>query len=106
MRLRYLHSALIALALCGIVPGALQAADQESFDDALAVALAAQEKAASVSGEWRDVGQFLKDAQEKAAAGDFAGAIALAKKAEHQSLRGYEQMTSQAGKVGLDPYLQ
>jgi len=82
------------------------AADQEAFDEALAAAIAAQEKAASVSGEWRDVGKFLEEAQKLVQSGDFEATIALAKKAEDQCHRGYEQMTSQAGKVGLEPFLQ
>ena len=102
---RHLFAGLTALALCGMTLAA-QAADQKSFDKALTAALVAQEKAASVSGEWRDVGKFLKEAKKLAGEGDFAGAVKLAKKAEYQCLRGYEQMTSQVGKVGLEPFLE
>ncbi len=93
------------LALCGVATAAL-AADQSDFDQAYEAAVAAQEKAASVSGEWRDTGKFLKEARKLAEAGDFEAAVKLAKKAEQQGHRGYEQMTSQAGKVGLEPFLQ
>lgn len=95
----------VVLALCLGSTVAL-AADQASFDKAYEAAVAAQQKAASVSGEWRDTAKMLKEAKKKAEEGDFEGAIKLAKQAEHQGHRGYEQMTSQAGNVGLDPFLQ
>ena len=82
------------------------AADQAAFDAAYAEAVAAQEKAASVDGEWRDIGKFLKQAQALAEEGDFEAAIKLAQKAEHQGHAGYEQMVSQQGKVGPEPFLQ
>ncbi len=95
----------MVLALCLGSTTAL-AADQTDFDKAYEAAVAAQQKAASVSGEWRDTAKMLKEARKKAEEGDFEGAVKLAKKAEHQGHRGYEQMTSQAGKVGLDPFVQ
>ena len=98
-------SVLTALVLCGAAAVA-PAADQSDFDKAYEAAVAAQQKAASVSGEWRDTGKFLKEAKKLAGAGDFEAAVKLAKKAEQQGHRGYEQMTSQAGKVGLEPFLQ
>lgn len=82
------------------------AASQADFDEAYAAAVAAQQKAASVSGEWRDTAKMLKKAKEQAEGGDLEGAVKLAKQAENQGHRGYEQMTSQAGKVGLDPFVQ
>ena len=39
----------------GLAAGLAQAADQARFDAAYAEAVAAQEKAASVGGEWRDI---------------------------------------------------
>ena len=84
----------------------MSATDQSDFDKAYEVAVAAQQKAASVSGEWRDTGKFLKEAKKFAEAGDFEAAVKLARKAEQQGHRGYEQMASQAGKVGLEPFLQ
>ena len=96
---------LVMLALCVASGGAL-AADQADFDKAYEAAVAAQQKAASVSGEWRDTAKMLQQAQKMAGEGDFEGAVKLAQQAEHQGQRGYEQMTSQAGKVGLDPFLQ
>ena len=95
----------VVLALCLGSTVAL-AADQAGFDEAYEAAVAAQQKAASVSGEWRDIAKMLKEAKKQAEEGDFEEAIKLAKQAEHQGHRGYEQMTSQAGDVGLDPFLQ
>ena len=95
----------VMLASCMASGGAL-AADQADFDKAYEAAVAAQQKAASVSGEWRDTAKMLEQAQKMAGEGDFEGAVKLAQQAEHQGQRGYEQMTTQAGKVGLDPFLQ
>ncbi len=95
----------MALTLC-LGSTVTLAAGQADFEKAYEAAVAAQQKAASVSGEWRDTAKMLKQAKKKAEEGDFEGAIKLAKQAEHQGHRGYEQMTSQAGKVGLDPFVQ
>ena len=103
--MKFCTPALAALAWCGAAAVA-SAADQSDFDMAYEAAVAAQQQAASVSGEWRDTGKFLKEAKKLAEAGDFEAAVKLARKAEQQGHRGYEQMTSQAGKVGLEPFLQ
>jgi tetratricopeptide (TPR) repeat protein len=52
---------------------------------------AARAKAAEVGGEWRDVGEMLKEAQSLMKAGEFDKAIELAATAKFQSERGYEQ---------------
>lgn len=101
-----LRARALGLLLLTAPAGVALAADAAAFEQALAAAEAARAKAASVSGEWRDTAKFLKEAKALAAAGDYAAAVALAKKAEHQGQRGYEQMTSQAGKVGPEPYMQ
>lgn len=97
---------VLAVLLLAAPAGVAPAADAAAFERALAAAEAARAKAAAVSGEWRDTAKFLKQAAALAADGDYAAAVALAKKAEHQGLRGHEQMTSQAGKVGPEPYMQ
>jgi hypothetical protein len=51
----------------------------------------AQAKAASVGGEWRDVGDLIKSAKTLAGAGEFEQAIEAASTAKFQSERGYEQ---------------
>lgn len=96
---------LIALAGC-LVAAAAIAADSAEFDKAYEAAVAAQEKAASVDGEWRDIGKFLTEAKTLAESGDFEAAVKLAQRAEQQGHRGYEQMVSQAGKVGPEPFFQ
>ena len=95
----------MALALC-VAGTTVLSADQANFDKAYEAAVAAQEKAASVGGEWRDIGKFLKQAMKLAEAGDFEAAVELANKAEQHGHRGYEQLTSQVGKVGPEPFLQ
>ena len=97
---------ILAALLLASAGGPALADDAAAFEEALAAAEAARAKAASVSGEWRDTDKLLKQARALAADGDFAAAAALAEQAEHQGLRGYEQMTSQAGAVGPEPYMQ
>ncbi|MCW8881292.1 MAG: SoxXA-binding protein [Sedimenticola sp.] len=63
--------------------------------DAITKAEAARKKAASVDGEWRDTGKFIKKAEEAAKAGDYEKALKLAKKAEDEGELGYEQQVSQ-----------
>ena len=103
--MKFWTPAFIALALCWVAPAVL-ASDPADFEKAYKVAVAAQKKAASVSGEWRDIGMFLKQARALAEAGDYEAAMKLAEKAERQGQRGYEQMVSQAGKVGPEPFLR
>ncbi|WP_428609909.1 hypothetical protein [Sedimenticola sp.] len=93
-----LATLLLALSLLVGVSSALAGdmkADAAMASDAIAKAEAARKKAASVDGEWRDTGKFIKQAQEAAKAGDFAKAVKLAKKAESEGRLGYEQQMSQ-----------
>lgn len=66
-------------------------------EEAIAAAEAARKKASSVRGEWRDTGKLIKEAQELANSGDFAGAVALAEKARRQGEMGYEQAIREQG---------
>jgi hypothetical protein len=75
-----------------------------AYEMALADANAAQKKAASVGGEWRDTGELIKKAEAAAKAGDYAAAKALADKAAFQYKAGYEQARSQKN-VGNPRYL-
>jgi hypothetical protein len=52
--------------------------------------------AASVDGEWRDTGKFIKNAKKAAEEGDYAKAIKLANKAESEGNLGYQQAVSQS----------
>lgn len=99
--------ARVLAALLLAASGGALAADAAAFARALAAAEAARAKAAAVSGEWRDTAKFIEQARALAKAGDYAAAVALANRAEHQGRRGYEQMTSQAAAgVGPEPYMQ
>lgn len=64
---------------------------------AIAAAEAAREKAASVGGEWRDVGDMIKSAKTLAGAGEYDKAIEAAAAAKFQSERGYEQALAERG---------
>ena len=75
-----------------------------AYEMAVANANAAQKKAASVGGEWRDTGKLMEEAQNAAKVGDYAEAKALADKATFQYEAGYEQAKSQKN-VGNPRYL-
>lgn len=102
---------LISMVTAGLLLSASLFADVSASDDAefvnlLSAAKAAQKKAGSVGGEWRDVGKFIKEAEQAAANGDFDQAKKLAQEAKTQSELGYEQAVSQKGKAGNPSYLQ
>ena len=100
--LKYFFIGLVSLSLVGPVS---LLADAE-FTQLLSEARAAQKKANSVGGEWRDVGKFLKQAEAAAASGDLEKAKKLALKAKNQCELGYEQAVAQKGKAGHPSYLK
>lgn len=92
--------AALALAFSLLVGSAALMAGEMKADlamasDAIAKAEAARKKAASVNGEWRDTGKFIKNAKKAAEAGDYAKAVRLANKAESEGNLGYQQAVSQ-----------
>ncbi|MDH5435245.1 MAG: SoxXA-binding protein [Gammaproteobacteria bacterium] len=85
-----ISAAFVSLALlagCATTP----MATADGFKEAEAAAKAAIKKAASVGGEWRDSGDFLKKAASAAKAGDYETAINLAIKAQREGEMGYAQ---------------
>ncbi len=80
----------------------LFAASKADFDKAYGAAVATQKKAASIGGEWRDIGTFLKNAKKLAEEGDYDRAIKLAKKAKQPGELGHDQAMAQQGK-GVTP---
>lgn len=84
----------------------VSAAGNAEFATLLSETKAAQKKASSVGGEWRDVGKFINEAEQAAADGDFEKANELVQKAKLQCELGYEQAVSQKGKAGHPSYLQ
>ncbi|MDQ7075715.1 MAG: SoxXA-binding protein [Gammaproteobacteria bacterium] len=79
--------------------------DDGALKKAVAEATAAKKKAASVGGEWRDIGKFLKKAKKAAKKGKMKKAMKLAKKAKWQGEEGYKQAMAQKD-VGLPAYLK
>jgi opacity protein-like surface antigen len=80
-------------------PEAKAATGEANADTLKAVvdaATIAKKAAASVGGEWRDIGKFLKKADALAKDGNFAKAEKLAKKAESQAKLGKAQMEGQS----------
>lgn len=91
-----ISAAFLSLALlagCATTP----MATADGFKEAEAAAKAAVKKAASVDGEWRDSGEFLKKAAAAAKSGDYAKAIDLAIKAQREGEMGYEQAMAEKG---------
>jgi hypothetical protein len=80
-------------------------ADQASYEAALAAANAEVKKAKAANGAWRDMGKFLKQADEAAKAGDYAKAIKLADKVKFQAEMGQQQAAAEAN-VGNPAYLK
>jgi hypothetical protein len=69
--------------------------DHRSYLRMMESALEWRQKAASVDGEWRDVGRLIGEAERAAAIGDYARAIDLAERARFQAEMGYRQMKAQ-----------
>lgn len=95
--MRFLTFAAIAV-LFTMSTGPLFAASKADFDKAYGAAVATQKKAASVGGEWRDIGKLLKNAKKVANDGDYDRAVKLAKKAKQQGELGHDQAMAQQGK--------
>ena len=75
------------------------------YEAAVAAANAEIKKAKSMGGEWRDIGKFMKKADEAAKKGDMEEAMKLVKKATFQAKMGQEQAASQVG-VGNPDYFK
>lgn len=71
-------------------------ANADTLKAAVDAATSAKKAAASVGGEWRDIGKFLKKADALAKDSNFAKAEKLAKKAENQAKLGKAQMEEQS----------
>ncbi|HHZ88258.1 MAG TPA: SoxXA-binding protein [Chromatiaceae bacterium] len=105
-KLSFVGSLILTAALsAGCATAGSGKADQAGYNMAVAAAKAAQTKAKSVGGEWRDIGKFLKKADAAAKGGDFAGAIKLAKKAEWQGNAGHDQAMAEKN-AGHPSYLK
>lgn len=98
-------SSVCTAAALAMTLAAGQAYADAAFDKAYKEAEAAKKKAASVGGEWRDIGKFLKKAK-KLVKEDKAKAMKLVAKAKFQGEEGYKQATAQAGKDLTPPYLK
>ena len=78
----------VALLSLGLITGCAstdESSDSVSAEQAIADAKAANAEAKAANYEWRDTGKFIKQAEEKLAAGDEEGAIKLANKAKAQA---------------------
>ncbi len=105
--LGFASSTMVVSAADAKKPAMAKAADPKAAkaDAAIKTADAARKKAASVGGEWRDTGKFIKKAKAAAKKGDFAKALKLAKKAEAEGHMGYEQAVAQK-ELHLPSYLK
>ena len=85
------NKTLAVLAMLAWVATAHAGETQASYQTAYDAAVKAQQAAAAVGHEWRDIGNMLKSAQAAADAGDFDKAVKLANQAERQGELGVEQ---------------
>lgn len=104
MRIRNFSAGILAAALVTGLPVTAWADEKADFEKALAAAEAARKKAASVGGEWRDTGKFLKKAEATASEGDYTKAMKLAEKARRQGELGYEQALQEKD-AGIPDYM-
>lgn len=81
--------------IMGMASSIVSAADNAQAQNAIAAAEKAQKKAASVDGEWRDIGKTIKKAKAAQSEGKYEQAVKLANKAARHSKLGYEQAYSQ-----------
>jgi hypothetical protein len=95
MTTKILTASVLALSCLFTAP---LIAGGDSFESALKAAKEAQKKAASVGGEWRDVGKFLKKAEKAAKDGDAKKAMKLVKKATSQCELGIAQAKAESEK--------
>lgn len=89
-------------ALCA--PAAMAALDSQAAK-AIDQAVAAQKKAGSVGGEWRDVEPLIQLARKQGEAGKTQIAIKLANEAKAQAELGVQQAESQKT-IPVPPYLR
>ncbi len=90
------HASVAALAF-GLV---LSTSVFASADKAISNAESARQAAIQVGYEWRDTAKLIKQAKELAKAGKTEQAMALAKKAEQQSLNAVAQYQSEKQRFG------
>lgn len=83
------------LLLAACAGNSMAAPDEASYKAAYEAAEAARKEAAAVKHEWRDTEKMLKQAEEMAAKGDYAGAQKLAEKARRQSENAVAQAKEQ-----------
>ena len=88
-----MKSTIIALAL-GLA-GTTAFAGNGAAESAIAEAIAAADRAASIGGEWRDTRAIIDEAKEAATAGRTEEALKLAAKAREQGELGYAQAARQ-----------
>ena len=110
MKKNLINQMAFILLFTGLLMPAVSFAEQptitaQQFAELLEQARAAQKKANSVDGEWRDVEKTLKAAEQAAQQGDLKKAEKLAVKAKLQSEIGYQQAVAQKGSIKEPSFL-
>lgn len=103
--MRFYSVVSAALLAMSLTAGPVSAAAGDDFEAAYKAADEARKKAASVGGEWRDIGKFLKKSKEIQAK-DPEKAMKLVAKAKFQAEMGYKQAVDQQGKDLTPAYLK
>ena len=99
-----LHAILIGLAMAATTGAG--AVTRDDFHKTLAEAEQARALAASVGGEWRDVGKLLDKAKADAGAGKLDSAVELARTALEYSELGYRQAVEQQQDYLIPPQVR
>ncbi len=99
MRVSFKKNILVLTYFCIVFSLASYANEDEEINQLIEAAKVAQQKAAAVDGEWRDVNEMLELAEKAAISGDLEKAKELAELAKLQSELGYQQAVEQKGNV-------
>ncbi len=91
--------AYAAALLVGLVGSTTLAATASDVSKAIETAVAANDKAASVGGEWRDARMFIEEAKKAAQSGDHEKALKLTNQAKLQGELGYQQAIAEQKKT-------
>ena len=90
---------LVLVFYCIVFSLTSYADENDKVNQLIEAAKTAQQQAASVGGEWRDVGKMLEQAEHAANSGNLEKAKQLAELVKLQSELGYQQAVEQKGNV-------
>lgn len=93
--MKYIRGVLLASTIAILPIGGSWADPAADVDAVIKKAEVARQRAASVSGEWRDTEKLIQQAKNSVQENNFANALILANQAYHQGELGYQQAMRQ-----------